>query len=479
MKSMAPNLQLASRITIAAGFVLLGLSAAVSAVVGLPLYGDGALYFLEMVLEREPLVPNQRFGAVLPQLPLVLTMAMTDQVTFLRHVFCLGYGLLPFLSALTCWLIVRDREPELILFPALFLAANQINFSAVSELLLCLYLGWPFLLFACLQPSGPKIAVFGSVLAPLLFFLHPLAFLLLLFLGLVLLFLGRADGRESRWWGWIAVLFLGLGLLRLLWSLLGVNAYERSYLRSESAAYYLFPDSPVQAGLLCAVLLLGIAMAARLSWLPSTRAQADVPPSSGNSGDGGWEHRLSPFLARPPLLWLLAASTAVLGLAVAAEIHAGVGVKLKSAVVFPLALALMALAVVVARPSRLQRRGAIWVPFFLLISLVVAVIGLSKAQVWARATSDLAAAMAASSTACIRFGPDQPQALQSARMSPVDNWTAPINALIFQTEKPAALLLPGDGCRILAEKRVVYFTTWFARPLGVLERPFGPFRVDR
>ena len=161
MKSMAPNLQLASRITIAAGFVLLGLSAAVSAAVGLPLYGDGALYFLEMVLEREPLVPNQRFGAVLPQLPLVLTMAMTDQVTFLRHVFCLGYGLLPFLSALTCWLIVRDREPELILFPALFLAANQINFSAVSELLLCLYLGWPFLLFACLQPSGPKIAVFG------------------------------------------------------------------------------------------------------------------------------------------------------------------------------------------------------------------------------------------------------------------------------------------------------------------------------
>ena len=175
---------------------------------------------------------------------------------------------------------------------------------------------------------------------------------------------------------------------------------------------------------------------------------------------------------------VLVASTAALGLAVAAEIHFGGGVKLKSAVVFPLALALMAIAVVVARQPRVQRQGTAWAPYFLLITLVATVIGLSKAHAWHRATHDLAGAMATSPSACVRFGPEAPHALQPAHMSPVDNWTAPINALIFQTEKPAALLLPGDGCRILAEERVVYLTTWFVRPLDALEQNFGPFRVD-
>jgi hypothetical protein len=161
------------------------------------------------------------------------------------------------------------------------------------------------------------------------------------------------------------------------------------------------------------------------------------------------------------------------------EIQAGGGIKLKSAVVFPLALALMAMAVLVARSTRGQRRQATWAPLFLLICLVATVVSLSKAQVWSRATADLGAAMASSPTACVRFGPEEPQALQYAHMSPVDNWTAPINALLFQTEKPAALLLPEDGCRILAEEQVTYLTSWFGRPLGVLEPQFGPFRAER
>jgi len=430
---MASNLHLDHRIAIAAGFVCLGLSASISSAVGLTLYGDGALYFLEILLERGPLVPNQRIGAAIPQLPLLLAMGVTDQVTILRYVFCFGYGLLSFVSAFICWLVVRGRKPELMLFPALFLAANQINFSGVSELFLCLYLGWPFLLLACLDHSGAKVTAFGVALAPLLFFLHPLAFLLLLFLGLVLHLLAWTGGQESRSWTRLAALFMGLGLLRLLWSVLGTNAYERSYLQSESAAYYLFPDSTIQVGLLCAILLLGVAIAGRFSRLPSTALQSDAHPGSGKWAGGVQEHRLRRLFITSWLLWLLAALTAALGLAVAAEIHFGGGVKLKSAVVFPLALALMAIAVVVARQPRVQRQGATWASYFLLITLVATVIGLSKAHAWHRATHDLAGAMATSPSACIRFGPDEPHALQPAHMSPVDNWTAPINALIFQT----------------------------------------------
>jgi len=476
---MASNLALDNRIAVAAGFVLFGLSAALSAAVGLPLFGDGALYFLEIVLEREPLVPNQRFGALIPQLPLVLATALTDQVAILRHVFGFAYGLMPFLSALACWLIVRHREPELVVFPALFLAANQINFSAVSELLLCLYLGWPFLLYACLRPSGTKLGILGLMLAPLLFFLHPLAFLLLLFLGACLLFLERTSGMASWRWGSLAALFLGLGLLRLLWSALAVNADERSHLDSELAAYYLFPASVAQTGLLCATLLLGLAMAARLARLPSTASRAADHASSSILAIRVQINRLSRLLAAPAFPLLIGALTAVLAVGVTMEIQAGGGIKLKSAAVFPLALALMAMAVLVARSTRAQRRQATWAPLFLLLCLVATAVNLSKAQVWSRATADLGAAMASSQTACVRFGPEEPQALQHAHMSPIDNWTAPINALIFQTEKPAALLLPEDGCRILAEEQVANLTSWFGRPLGVLEPQFGPFRVDQ
>jgi hypothetical protein len=181
----------------------------------------------------------------------------------------------------------------------------------------------------------------------------------------------------------------------------------------------------------------------------------------------------------PWFSWTLAASTAVLGLAVAAQIHAGEGIKLKSAVVFPLALALMAITVAAAGHARFQQSRTAWIPLFFLITLVYLLMGFSKAHGWQRATDDLAAAMAASPSPCVRLGPDEPLVLQSARMSAVDNWTAPIAALIFQTEKPATLLLPGDGCQTLVEKRVAYFTPWFARPLGALEARFGPIRVDQ
>ncbi|MGB5735765.1 MAG: hypothetical protein WBM40_15125, partial [Thiohalocapsa sp.] len=41
----------------------------VAALVGLPLFGDGGYYFFKLAIDAEPLLPNLRFSALLPQLP--------------------------------------------------------------------------------------------------------------------------------------------------------------------------------------------------------------------------------------------------------------------------------------------------------------------------------------------------------------------------------------------------------------------------
>jgi len=232
-------MSIAERHFVSAGILLVGLATLAGAFFGLPLYGDGAFYFVEILLTGEPLVPNGRYSALFAQLPMVAAMGLTEKVTPLRHVFSLGYAALPFVSLLACWLVVREKASWLILYPALFLLANQINFSAISELLIGLYLVWPFLLLAALRPGARTTQVFGLMLAPILLFLHPLAFALQLFLGVFGLLVARRSGGGARRWYWLSTVFLGLGLFRLLWSATNMNSYERSHLDVGSAVGYL------------------------------------------------------------------------------------------------------------------------------------------------------------------------------------------------------------------------------------------------
>jgi hypothetical protein len=444
------------------GLVLIGAATLAGAIVGLPLYGDGALYFVEILLNDEPLVPNRRYSAVLPQLPVVATMGVTDEVTPLRHAFSLGYALLPFLSLLACWSVVRRNAPGLILYPSLFLVANQINFSAVSELLMGLYLTWPFVLLAAVRPDARATLMVGVVLAPILLFLHPVAFALLLFLAAVGFLVARRPGVDAARWNRLSTVFLGVGLIRLSWSLLGMNAYERFHLGTGPAAGYLLPESAAQTALLAAVMVLGIAVA-------SVALRTD-----GFRSDEAEEFRKRMSYSFRYAIWPVAGLVAVLGIVVAAEISAGEGIKLKSALVFPLALILMALALL-DTPRRTDRGGArSQGPLFLLLALTMTTMSVAKTAVWVRSTNDLASAMAESMEPCVPFGPEEPPELQHPHMTAVDSWTAPMTALAFQSGHPLVLLLPGDGCRRLAETGLAGLTSWYEMPLGLLERRFGP-----
>ncbi len=443
---------------IALSLALIGLVHALMALVGLPLFGDGAYYFVEIALDGRALVPNLRYSAVLPQLPVLLAATWSDDVTLLRHAFAFGYGLAPWLSLLGCWLAVRRTAPSLLLFPALFFAVNQINFSGVSELLLGLYLVWPFVLLAALHPLSRGGRVYGWLLGALLVFLHPLAFALAWLSALVAAWnavrLSGSRGRNPRKdWLRLALGLGSMGLVRLLWTLWGLNAYERAHFQGERAMGYLLAATPEQGLLMALVLIQGLLLARMLG-----------APGERRTG--------------PAVRWMhgAAALSPLLGLVIAVGFLAGDGIKLKAALTFPTGLLLMGLAVVAASAATRivpRRRAAYWLGS---CALTIAVLGLAKSAAWWKATDALREAVAESIQTCIAFDAQQPPALQWPWMRIVDDWAAPMNALAFRQPGPIPLLLPDDGCRVLADTGIAYLTPWFARPATLLEQRFGPLR---
>jgi len=436
---------------------------ALSALAGLPLYGDGAYYFFRIAVDGLPVIPNHRLGAVLPQLPTLIAARVTEDVLSLRHTFAISYAALPFISLLACWFAVRRSAPVLVLFPALFFVVSQTSFSAVSELLLCLYIAWPFVLLASLYPIRRAVWAYGLALAPLLSLLHPLSFApLFLLCGIAALAALRGPSRRTYW----ALLAAALGasaLARLVWTWLGANAYERSFREPAEAAYYLFAATQAQG--LFLFLVLGLALLLALAVLGQPRRLAGAIRRTLGLG----------FLLLP-----------VLAAAVGFAVLAGEGIKPKAAALLPVCLVIMLLAAVAAtpRPNRDgvpalgvgPGRAGGWGRPFAACALAMTLLILAKSAAWWTATRGLIDAVGSAEPACLTYGPEEPYSLQWPWMAIVDNWTAPLNALIFRGPWPIPLLLPKDGCPVLDETGLAHLNGWTAYPFEVLNARFGPLR---
>ena len=225
----------------------------IAALVGLPLFGDGGYYFFKLATDGEPLLPNLRFTALLPQLPGLAAMQFTADPVLLRQVFSISYQSLPWLSLAACWLLLRSRMPWLMLLPLLSLAGTLLNFSAVSELLSGLYLVWPLVLAMALAPERPWVRIYAFLSGPLLLALHPMAFVLAFALAAAAGFIAWRAPDLRRVWRRLAI-WIGLnGLIRLVWTLVGANAYERTNLTDTGMAHYLLPETAMQQLLLARV----------------------------------------------------------------------------------------------------------------------------------------------------------------------------------------------------------------------------------
>jgi hypothetical protein len=461
------------------GLASIALAYGLGAMVGLPLFEDGGWYYFKIVTDAQPLVPNLRFAAVIPQLPGLWAARLGVDATGVRHAFSLGYAALPVLSLVTCWLLVRRFLPALLLLPLLHFLLNLINFSGVSELLTSLYLTWPLVIGMALYPERPRVWACAAVAGPLLVLLHPVAFVPTVGLAALALILGRVRSDLGQVWLWLGGWLAASGLLRLGWTLAHTTGYERSNLSGDGLAHYVLTETPGQHLLLAAVVALAAAVAGSL-----LRARADArapgPPSPGRRAATrelpGW------------LAWGFALLP-VVAVLVSLEIVAGEGIKLKSAATFAAGLLLMAVTVLVvlragpAGSAPASPRGY-GLPAALAV-LAMLLILLTKAAAWWSATQGLRNVIAEPDLDCIPFEWHRPFGLQWPWMGLIDDWATPMNALAFRPElplpdgagiAPIPLLLPDDGCQVLEETGIVYPTPWIERPFEVLEERFGPLR---
>jgi hypothetical protein len=463
---------------------------AISALVGLPLFQDGAWYFFTIATQGVAELPNLRYTALLPQLPTVWAAPLVDDAVLLRHLFSFSYVALPVASLLGCWLLVRRQAPELMLFPLLWFLLNLVNFSGVSELLSSLYLSWPLVLAMLIAPQRASTRVYAGIAAPMLLTLHPLAFLPAFALALLAAALAWLRPSLRRVWGRLAGILAAAGLLRLLWTAVGANDYERGRLEGDSALHYLMTETFGQHLLLAAVLALGVLLAAGMlahRLMPGARC--------GPMRD--WSLQLSGAIA-----WLLLPIIVLIGV----EILNGDGIKLKSGLSFLIGLVLMGLASVVVLlpsllavadhkrdqtvPDRRTRIAApiatpIATPIAALMTISMVVLLLAKSAAWWTATRGLQNVLAESQADCISMSASEPFGLQWPWMSIIDDWVTPMNALAFRPYlvlqpdrgiEPVPLLLRDDRCEIARATGTVYVNSWIQRDWAVVEQRFGPLR---
>jgi len=459
------------RQTLGSGLWLVGAAYLVAALVGLPLFADGAYYYLKLAVDGDLLLPNLRVTAVLPQLPAWIAVRWGLDAVAVRHAFAIGYQALPWLSLLACWLIVRRRQPALLVFPLLGALANLINFSAVSELLSSLYLTWPLALAMALAPQRTWVRWYALAAGPLLLGLHPMAFVpaaaLAAGAGIIAWQVPMQRGPWRRLGLWLAL----FAALRLLWTIVGANAYERGNLTPGGMAWYLLTETWGQHLLLATVVLAAVLGA----WVLWRRAQ-------------GAAAAVATTLFTTCCLLALAAA-----LATAVEFLLGDGIKLKAALVFVAQLGLMALAFACIRltspdtttPGADSSATLPTGPMRWLLAAMLVLI-LAKSAAWWTATRNLQTVIAATDAHCIAFGPEIPYGLQWPWMQVIDDWATPMHALAFRPRvptaagvAPVALLLPDDGCAVLARTGAVNLTSWLTRDFATLDAVFGPLRRPR
>jgi hypothetical protein len=450
---------------VAVGLALFGF--VVVCLVGLPLFADGSVYLFSVATESSPIVPNQRLAATLPQLPAAAAFALGADLPLGRLIFSAGYVAIPVASLLASWWLLRRRAPALLLFVLLSFLALQLNFSGVSELLSALYLTWPLVPAMLLLPGRRWVMAYGLAVGPLLLLLHPLAFLPCFGLALLALLVGDDDAGLTRTWRRIGLWLVGNGLLRLLWTAVGLNEYERGRLNTSSALNYLLTETLAQHLLVAAVLIAVLLAAGALAM------KSEV--SSGAS-------------RRTRLPTTASAAALVVSVWVGAELVLGYGVALKSAVTFGIGLLAMTVVAWLVMTRRVPTQEATGPPTampILLCGVAILVLLLAKSTAWWTATRSLQNIVASSEAPCIRFDQDEPYALQWPWMNIVDDWAVPFTALAvrpFVSDptgrrwQPVALLLKGDRCDLLRRTGEVRFTGWSSKPFEEVDRAFGPLR---
>jgi hypothetical protein len=470
----------------------------VAAFVGLPLFQDGSSYLLELMTSHSA-VRHYRYSVLLVQAPSIVALKLSaladldprSALTVVRGVFSFSYAILPFVALAWSWLLVRQRDPAMMLWPvAAILLLNVVNFSGVSEILLAAQLAFPLLLAASQRQPTRFANTTILVLVPVILLLHALVAVLYagLACGMALRARRLSERDASRAWI-LAAVFGGAVLVRL-----GLNAwlatdYERGMWGGSALVEYF----RAQYETTC---FLAIATGSTL-WFGLHRhglARAVVVVSMvfavlacgtvlrNLSGIRGFHEQPSPVLALLYVTLIAMAVHAIRRPAASPQVSSAdraVFVLLWSAAAavisrytllesFPLktgATVLIAAALLVFAafdsthdhpPFDVRRREL----FVLNAAAVFAALLLSKAAIWDVATTRLARALAASTTSCVEI---DDTALDWVRRSPgaiLNNWSLPTLGLVSAPLRPPVLLLEAGDCERFTRSGEIVVDPW-------------------
>jgi len=204
---------------------VLAVGAVVAAWARTALAWDGSYFLFSLLHRQEPFLLHARVSTAVLQWPVVGASRLTDDLGVLASLFTLLFALVPALALALCWVVVRDRRPDLFVWGAIGIGLvtlpGQVFF--VSESLMAAQLSWPVVLWV-LGGNPRRHLPLVAMLVLLIVFLHPVSTGFLVGAAVLLAGLAVLERGDRAWRaGAAAVLLLAAGL-RLV--LLGGSRYE-------------------------------------------------------------------------------------------------------------------------------------------------------------------------------------------------------------------------------------------------------------
>ncbi len=428
--------------------VALGLVVAVFC--GAALSWDGSGLLFQVLDTRAPVVPHQRWIHIIMQAPSLLASGLSGNLVAAELLYGATWALLPLGGLIASWWIVRERRPELFVWPILSIGIGLLPgmFNLTAEANAALVLCWPLMLATIVglrRSQIPILVVFTTLLAVS----HPYAIgLLFLIAGLALVTRWRSTSGKHIAGLWAAVCG-ALGILTLIRFALFRTSYEDAQL-SVAALRWSFTVGLVGYPAIAVVSSVIVALVTFFRPFVDRRASA--------SG-----HVLMRLVLVLSLLTILVALVTW-----AREPHQWWLANKYTYPALPVTLIFIAFAAMdwfrstQADKESTQTTAHDWTArlrTMQLVSLIFAIVLVCQGTTWFGLTAQLRRTIEASPWNCISMAP-----LGWLQKTPLDQFATPAYALLLQGQKPERAVLYGNGCGEQEFASGIALNQYYVRP---------------
>jgi len=496
-------------------FVTILLSLIVSAFVGLQLFQDGSSYLCELQGSHSA-IRHHRLSVFLIQGPTILTYKLLTKLQadpnynlqVSRLIFNVSYSLIPFISLVLSWLVIRRKNEGLLIWAALIiLFINLVNFSWVSELLISLQFSCSLLLASILIPGTKSFWILMIILMPVIFLLHPLVFLIFVAIAIASAYVGYQNVkiRKAAWLS--AIIFLGTAMLRGILNLYIMSPYETSFLKSSEMNNYLFLSSlenklfliiSLAIGLVCllaksiinlkknvviillfiiSIQLVGAALfVINLNFLSVLNRLIILTGCIGFITIYQYRYYLHKSLFSKLELFYITCVilAAIAGCLLLSQYFSGSGkFQLKTGLTLFASMLIMFMASVdslreISHFESIQRFRLVTA-----LSIIFSFVIISKSLIWQSSIQKLEQSLLMTGNSCVEVVAEDFLWLERNPYNIINNWSLPSLALVIQDNPPRKLLLEKNGCKVYYESGMVQIDPWTNLPEHLIVPPLN------